>query len=97
MTKTTLKNKNIGIELMRNSIIDDFIIENIKQLELIKTCESYDIYNIKNRDVMLYISDKKNASESQIFNTHIFNNLYKVNNLSVDIVITLFNNFVFDC
>lgn len=97
MTKTTLKNKSIGIELMKNSIIDDFIIENIKQLELIKTCESYDIYNIKNRDVMLYISDKKNASETQIFNTHIFNNLYKSNNLSINMIVTLFNNFVFDC
>lgn len=91
----TLKNKNIGIELMRNTIIDNFIVKNIKQLELIKTCESYDIYNIKNRDMMLYISDKKN--ETQIFNTHIFNNLYKSNNLSVDMIVTLFNNFVFDC
>lgn len=91
------KNKNIGIELMRNSIIDAFITENVKQLELIKTCESYDIYNIKNRDMMLYISDKKDASESQIFNTHIFNNLYKVNNLSIDMIVTLFNNFIFDC
>lgn len=91
----TLKNKNIGIELMRNTIIDSFIVENIEQLELIKTCESYDIYNIKNRDMMLYISDKKN--ETQIFNTHIFNNLYKSNNLSVDMIVTLFNNFVFDC
>lgn len=93
----TLKNKNIGIELMRNTIIDSFIVENIEQLELIKTCESYDIYNIKNRDMMLYISDKKNSNETQIFNTHIFNNLYKSNNLSVDMIVTLFNNFVFDC
>lgn len=97
MVKTTLKNKSIGIELMKNSIIDTFIVENIKQLELIKTCESYDIYNIKNRNMMLYISDRKNASEPQIFNTHIFNNLYKANNLSVDMIVTLFNNFIFDC
>lgn len=96
MTKTTLKNKSIGIELMKNSIIDTFIIENIKQLELIKSCGGYDIYNIKNRDIMLYISDKK-ASKPQIFNTHIFNNLYKADNLSVDMIVTLFNNFVFDC
>lgn len=97
MTKTTLKNKNMGIEIMKNSIVDTFIVENIKQLELIKTCESYTIYNIKNRDMMLYISDRKNVSEPQIFNTHIFSNLHKANNLSVDIVVTLFNNFVFDC
>ena len=91
--KSELKNNNMGIELIENSIIDTFIMENIKQLQLIKTCESYEIYNIKNCDIMLYIT--KNESEKRVFNTQIFKNLYNVSNLSIDMIITLFNNFVF--
>ena len=88
-----LKNNNIGIELIENSIIDTFIMENIKQLQLIKTCENYEIYSIKNYDIMLYIT--KNESEKRVFNTQIFKNLYNVSNLSIDMIITLFDNFVF--
>lgn len=91
--KSELKNNNIGIELLQNSIIDAFIVENIKQLQLIKTSESYEIYNIKNYDIMLYIT--KNESEKRSFNTQIFKNLYSVNNLSIDVIVTLFNNFIF--
>ena len=88
-----LKNNNIGIELIENSVINAFIVENIKQLQLIKTCESYEIYSIKNYDIMLYIT--KNESEKRVFNTQIFKNLYNVSNLSIDMIITLFDNFVF--
>lgn len=91
--KSELKNKNIGVELIENSVVDAFIMENIKQLQLIKTSEKYEIYNIKNYDIMLYIS--KNKNEKRVFNTQIFKNLYNVNNLSVDIIVTLFNNFIF--
>ena len=91
--KSELKNNNMGIELIENSIIDTFIMENIKQLQLIKTCESYEIYSIKNYDIMLYIT--KNESEKRVFNTQIFKNLYNVSNLSIDMIITLFNNFIF--
>lgn len=84
---------NIGVELLENSIIDAFIVENIKQLQLVKTSASYEIYNIKNCDIMLYITKKENEKRS--FNTQIFKNLYNVNNLSVDMIVTLFNNFVF--
>lgn len=88
-----LKNNNIGIELIENSIVDAFIVENIKQLQLIKSCENYEIYNIKNYDIMLYIT--KNESEKRSFNAQIFKNLYNVNNLSIDMIVTLFHNFVF--
>lgn len=88
-----LRNNNIGIELIENSIVDTFIVENIKQLQLIKSCKSYEIYNIKNYDIMLYIT--KNESEKRSFNTQIFKNLYNVNNLSIDMIVTLFHNFVF--
>lgn len=91
--KSELKNKNIEIELLQNSVIDAFIVENMKQLQLVKSCESYEIYNIKNYDMMLYIT--KNESEKRVFNTQVFKNLYNVNNLSVDIIVTLFNNFIF--
>jgi hypothetical protein len=91
--KSELKNNNMGIELIENSIIDTFIMENIKQLQLIKTCESYEIYSIKNYDIMLYIT--KNESEKRVFNTQIFKNLYNVSNLSIDMIITLFDNFIF--
>jgi len=91
--KSELKNNNMGIELIENSIIDTFIMENIKQLQLIKTCENYEIYSIKNYDIMLYIT--KNESEKRVFNTQIFKNLYNVSNLSIDMIITLFDNFVF--
>jgi len=91
--KSELKNNNMGIELIENSVINAFIVENIKQLQLIKTCESYEIYSIKNYDIMLYIT--KNESEKRVFNTQIFKNLYNVSNLSIDMIITLFDNFIF--
>ena len=91
--KNELKNNNMGVELIENSIIDAFIVENIKQLQLVKISKNYEIYNIKNYDIMLYIT--KNESEKRVFNTQIFKNLYNVKNLSVDMVVTLFNNFVF--
>lgn len=44
--------KNIINNLALHSIIDTFIVKNIKQLQLIKTCKNYDIYNIKNYDII---------------------------------------------
>ena len=82
-----------GIELYSNSIIDSFLWENRKELILIKVGKKYEIYNIKDKYILLYISMEKN--EKRCFNTQIFKNLYIANNLNVDTIKLLYNNYVF--
>lgn len=82
-----------GIELYSNSIIEAFLWENRKKLELIKIGKKYEIYNIKDKHIMLYITIEKN--EKRCFNSQIFINLSHANKLNIDTVELIHNNYVF--
>jgi hypothetical protein len=86
--------KNIkGIVVNNNSIIDTFLWNNRKNIELIKTCKKYEIYKLKNTDIYIYISDTEN--NKSVFNTQIIKNLYINNNLNNNTIELLVNNKVF--
>lgn len=83
----------IGIELYTNSIIEAFLWENRKKLELMKVGKKYEIYNIKNKNIMLYVTTEKN--ENRCFNSQIFINLSCANKLNVETITLIYNNYVF--
>ena len=82
-----------GIELHTNDIIEAFLWENRKELELIKANKKYEIYNIKNKHIMLYITTVKN--EKRCFNTQIFINLSHANRLNIDTIEKIHNCYIF--
>jgi hypothetical protein len=82
-----------GVVLNNNSIVNTFLCENIKNIELIKTCKKYEIYKLKNTDIYIYISNIEN--NKSVFNTQIIKNLYINNNLNNNIIELLANNKVF--
>jgi hypothetical protein len=88
-----MKNIKKGIVLKNNSIVNTFLYENRKNIELIKTCKEYEIYKLKNTDIYIYISDVEN--NESVFNTQIIKNLYINNNLNNSIIELLVNNKVF--
>lgn len=84
-----------GIELYSNDIIEAFLWENRKAIELIKIGKKYEIYNIKDKHIMLYVTDVKN--EKRCFNSQIFINLSRAgkNKLNIDTIERLHNDYIF--
>lgn len=82
-----------GIELYLNSVVETFLWENRKTIELIKVGKKYEIYNIKGRHIMLYITTEKN--EKRCFNNQIFINLSRVDKLNIDTIEKIYNCYVF--
>lgn len=83
-----------GIELYSTDIIEAFLWENRKKLELIKIGKKYEVYNIKDKHIMLYVTTEKN--EKRCFNTQILKNLsngYK--KLNINTIELLLKNYVF--
>jgi hypothetical protein len=86
--------KNIkGIVVNNNSIIDTFLYENRKNIELLKAFKKYEIYKLKNTYIYIYISDVEN--NKSVFNTQIIKNLYLNNNLNNNTIELLVDNNVF--
>lgn len=82
-----------GIELYSNSIIETFLWENRKELELITVGKKYEIYNIKDKNIMLYVTTEKN--EKRCFNTQIFKNLSRSGKLNIDTIEKIHNCYIF--
>lgn len=82
-----------GIELYSNSIIEAFLWENRKAIELIKVEEKYEIYNIKDKNIMLYITNEK--SEKRCFNSQICLNLSLANRLDINTIELMHNKYIF--
>ena len=82
-----------GIELYSNDIIEAFLWENRKKLELIKIGKKYEIYNIKDKHIMLYVTIER--SEKRCFNSQIFINLSRARKLNIDTIELIHNNYVF--
>ena len=82
-----------GIELYSNNIIEDFLWENRKELEPIKIGKKYEIYNIKDKHIMLYVTIEKN--EKRCFNSQIFINLSHAGKLDINTIAQIHNNYVF--
>ena len=82
-----------GIELCTDSLVEAFLWENRKVLQLIKISKRYEIYNIKDKHIMLYVTIDKN--EKRCFNTQIFKNLSINNKLDIDTIVMLHDNYVF--
>ena len=82
-----------NIVLIANSITRGFIWENIKEIEFLKNTKTVDIYKIKGTDIQIGIVEVEN--NRTVFNSQIFKNLCKANNLTIDNVEMLANNGVF--
>lgn len=82
-----------GIELYLNDIMEAFLWENRKELELIKIGKKCEIYNIKDKHIMLYITIEKN--EKRCFNSQIFTNLSRNGKLDIDTIERIHNCYVF--
>ena len=71
-----------------------------KKIELYKATKDFEIYQIKNSNIQMALVDINNTNfrnkEKEIeYNTQVITNLYNANTLSIDMIITLFDNFVF--
>ena len=82
-----------GIELYSNSIIEEFLWEDRKAIELIKIGTNYEIYNIKDKHIMLYVTTEKN--EKRCFNTQVFVNLSHASKLNINTIEKIHNCYVF--
>ena len=72
----------MNVVLYSNSVIDMFLWENRKGIELIKIVKECEIYKIKNTDILLYIQPTLNSRNT--FNNKILLNLEKAHNLKID-------------
>lgn len=71
-----------------------------KEIQLYKSDEKYEMYTIKNTDIYICLintNGKLFETQTQImeYNTQIIKNLYIANNLRVDTIKLLYNNYVF--
>lgn len=87
-----MSNKS-GIELYSNDIIEAFLWDNRKAIELIKIGKRYEVYSIKDKHIMLYVTIDKN--EKRCFNTQICINLSRKNKLNIDTIEKIHNCYVF--
>ena len=73
-----------------------------KEIQLYKSSEEYEMYTIKNTDIYIcLINTNGKLFKTQMrvveYNTQVFKNLYIANNLCVDTIELLYNNYVFLC
>lgn len=71
-----------------------------KEIQLYKSDEKCEMYTIKNTDIYICLintNGKLFETQTQImeYNTQIIKNLYIANNLRVDTIKLLYNNYVF--
>ena len=90
------------ISIKENSVTIEIITEMLfsKKAKLYKAAKEFEIYQLKNSDIKIALVDTnstnfRNQKKVIDFNTQVFKNLYDANTLSIDMIITLFDNFVF--
>lgn len=90
------------IQIKETSTMINAITEMIlnKEIQLYKSDEKYEMYTIKNTDIYICLintNGKLFETQTQImeYNTQIIKNLYIANNLRVDTIKLLYNNYVF--
>lgn len=90
------------IQIKETSTMINAITEMLlnKEIQLYKSSEKYEMYNIKNTDIYIcLINTNGNLFKTQMqqieYNTQIIKNLYIANNLCIDTVKLLYNNYVF--
>ena len=90
------------IQIKETSTMINAITEMLldKEIQLYKSSEEYEMYTIKNTDIYIcLINTNGKLFKTQMrvveYNTQVFKNLYIANNLSIDIIIKLFDNCVF--
>lgn len=86
------------IQIKETSITINAITEMLlnKEIQLYKSNEKYEIYTIKNTDICICLINTNGKLLQQIeYNTQIIKNLYIANNLCVDTIKLLYNNYVF--
>lgn len=71
-----------------------------KEIQLYKSDEKYEMYTIKNTDIYICLINTngklfKTQTQTIEYNTQIIKNLYIANNLRVDTIKLLYNNYVF--
>ena len=85
--------QEVLVVLYSNSIIDMFLWENRKEVELIKVVKECEIYKIKNTDILLYIQPTLNSKNE--FNNKILINAAKAHNLKIDTIKDLCDKCIF--
>lgn len=99
LNKKTMK-KIISIK--ENNTTTGIITELVfnKKAKLYKTAKEFEIYQLKNSDIKIALisNDAKHFTGQKKgieYNTQVIKNLYNANTLSIDMIITLFDNYVF--
>ena len=66
-----------------------------KEIQLYKSSEKYEMYTIKNTDIYICLIDTNEKLFETEYNTQVIKNLYIANNLNIDTIKLLYNNYIF--